>query len=305
MPMPTPVLFLAVLLVALSACSRLTLQDGPPESGATAMITDGAPKSPIDLSKIAEPVPREEPRSRYGNPQTYSVNGRQYRTLGSAKGYRERGLASWYGTKFHGQRTSSGEIYDMHQFTAAHKTLPLPTYVQVTNLANNRSITVKVNDRGPFHDERIIDLSYVAAMKLGLIETGTATVEVKTIETTPRSAMPLPATPLPISASATPLPATPATEHQQPTLLPKTRQGDKFFQIGAFAVPANAQALIARLLRAGIPNSRIVPPRDNGDNFHRVIIGPIASSEKIPALNKQLEMLGIQDVKIYREPIPR
>lgn len=131
-----------------------------------------------DLSLIKDLVPKYEPKSRYGNPEKYTVLNKTYRVLDSSNGYKESGYASWYGTKFHGFRTSSGEIYDMYAMTAAHKTLPLPTYAKVTNLYNNRSVIVKINDRGPFHGGRIVDLSYAAANKLGILANGVGKVEV-------------------------------------------------------------------------------------------------------------------------------
>lgn len=143
---------------------------------------DGAPSGPIPrwFKKI---IPKHEPLSRYGNPGTYRVDGRTYEVMTSASGYRTRGLASWYGTKFHSRRTSSGEDYDMYALTAAHKTLPLPTYVRVKNLSNGRQAIVKVNDRGPFHEGRVIDLSYAAAVKLGVFPKGTAPVEIEALTT--------------------------------------------------------------------------------------------------------------------------
>lgn len=128
------------------------------------------------------PMPGEEPRSKYGNPPSYEVNGETYHVLPTARGYQERGRASWYGEDFHGKRTSSGEPYNMHAMTAAHKTLPLPTYVRVTNVENGREIIVRVNDRGPFVEDRIIDLSFAAATELGVIRRGTAEVEVTAID---------------------------------------------------------------------------------------------------------------------------
>ena len=127
-------------------------------------------------------MPRAEPRARYGNHSRYQVFGKTYTVMPSSKGYREKGTASWYGSKFHGRRTSSGEPYDMHLATAAHKSLPLPTYAEVTNLDNGRKVVVKVNDRGPFKDDRIIDMSYGAALRLDMIKTGTARVEVRAID---------------------------------------------------------------------------------------------------------------------------
>ena len=144
-------------------------------------MRDSAPQHALDISGIPEPVPRDEPTSTYGNRSPYTVLGKSYRVLDSAEGYVERGMASWYGQKFHGRQTSSRELYDMCSFSAAHKTLPLPSYVRVTNLDNGRSVVVRVNDRGPFHEGRIIDLSYAAAVKLGVDRTGTARVEVQAL----------------------------------------------------------------------------------------------------------------------------
>lgn len=160
---------LAMMAVLLSSCAMFRHKDGPPNYY-------------VDVSKIPNAVPKVEPRSKYGNLATYKVFGRRYYTLKSSKGYEAVGTASWYGTQFHTLRTSSGERYNMLGMTAAHKTLPLPTYVEVTNLRNKRTVIVKVNDRGPFSANRLIDLSYVAAKKLGMIGHGTATVRVKAID---------------------------------------------------------------------------------------------------------------------------
>lgn len=144
------------------------------------LMLDGPPQFEPEKQYLPT-YPKLEPVSRYGNRATYDVDGKQYHVMASSKGYRAKGLASWYGTKFHKQKTSSGEVYDLHAMTAAHKTLPLPTYVKVTNLENNRELLVKVNDRGPFHSDRIIDLSYAAAKKLGILAKGTGLVEIEAI----------------------------------------------------------------------------------------------------------------------------
>lgn len=142
---------------------------------------DAAPSKNKKVN-FKEPVPVSEPLSRYGNPTEYDVDGHRYEVMKSSTGYKARGTASWYGTKFHKQRTSSGEPYDMYVMTAAHKTLPLPTYIKVKNLNNGREAVVKVNDRGPFHSSRVIDLSYAAAVKLGVYPKGTALVEIETLK---------------------------------------------------------------------------------------------------------------------------
>lgn len=156
-------------VMLLNGCSTVSRKDGPPPY-------------PVDETKIPNAVPKKEALSKYGNYDTYHVFGKAYHTLKTAKNYEEQGTASWYGTKFHSVRTSSGERYNMLAMTAAHKTLPLPTYVQVTNLKNGKKVIVKVNDRGPFEGNRLIDLSYVAAKKLGMIGHGTALVDVKALD---------------------------------------------------------------------------------------------------------------------------
>src|SRR5690606_12775271 len=142
---------------------------------------DGTPARPPDVTRIPDAVPRYEPRSQRGNPPFYEVFGRRYYVMNEAAGYRERGVASWYGTKFHGRMTSSGEPYDMYAMTAAHKTLPLPSYVRVTHRGNGGSIVLRVNDRGPCVGDRIIDLSYAAAVRLGMHKDGTAIVDVEAL----------------------------------------------------------------------------------------------------------------------------
>jgi rare lipoprotein A len=160
------------------------LQQAPPQAvtrhQAIVSGKDGPPPGPLP-SIFKKVVPVAAPLSRYGNPGAYHVNGHTYEVMTSASGYRTRGLASWYGTKFHKKRTSSGEDYDMYALTAAHKTLPIPCYVRVKNLDNGREALVKVNDRGPFHEGRVIDLSYAAAAQLNLFPKGTASVEIEAL----------------------------------------------------------------------------------------------------------------------------
>ena len=167
---------LAVLLVVLSGCGFFGGLSKPGGS------RDSAPNVTLDKRKIIDATPKVEPRSRGGNFTPYTVLGKTYRVMKSSKGYKEKGGASWYGTKFHGRLTSNGERYNMYAMTAAHKSLPIPTYVKVKNLENGREIIVRVNDRGPFHEGRIIDLSYAAATKIGMLKKGTARVEVEAID---------------------------------------------------------------------------------------------------------------------------
>lgn len=169
------------VLLMLCACSNQAISEQSKAHLAVMQTKpDGAPAGPPP-KKFKNVKPVYEPFSRYGNPGSYAVKGHTYEVLQTASGYKTRGLASWYGTRFHSQRTSSGEEYDMYAMTAAHKTLPLPTYVRVKNLSNGRETVVKVNDRGPFHADRVIDLSYAAATKLGLLPHGTAYVEIEAL----------------------------------------------------------------------------------------------------------------------------
>lgn len=184
-----PVMILAVAALVVAACG------GTPEDsrGPLGWDRDGHPhpaRVPVGLALIPDAVPTTEPPSRYGNPAQYEVFGRTYRTRASSEGYDERGLASWYGTRFHGRRTASGEIYDMFKMTAAHRYLPLPTYVEVTNLDNGKRVIVRVNDRGPFVDDRIIDLSYAAAHRLDMVDQGVARVHVRAVQPTGHKAGP-------------------------------------------------------------------------------------------------------------------
>ncbi len=163
-------------LFALLLISCAGEQKKEPEPG------DGPSTVDLKASDVTDAVPRVEPLARYGNHSPYEVFGKKYTVMQSNKGYHEQGVASWYGSKFHGRRTSSGEPYDMHLATAAHKSLPLPTYAEVTNLDNGRKVIVKINDRGPFKDGRLIDMSYGAALRLDMIATGTARVDVRVID---------------------------------------------------------------------------------------------------------------------------
>ena len=174
-------LSLVLMALVLSACATVMRESGPGPARPPGEMIDGPPDGQLDVSRILPVDPRPEPRSPYGNHSPYTVLGQTYHVQPSAGGYEERGLASWYGTKFHGRLTSSGEPYDMYQLTAAHRTLPLPTFAEIRHLENGRSIIVRINDRGPFHPDRIVDLSWAAAVRLGIEQAGTGPVEVRAI----------------------------------------------------------------------------------------------------------------------------
>lgn len=243
-----------LVFMALAGCGGLDMQDGAPdyESGRT---------------NVPDAVPRHEPRSKSGNPKSYVVFGKRYHTLDSAQGFVERGIASWYGKKFHGRRTSSGETYDMYAMTAAHKRLPLPSYVRVTNLANKRSVVVRVNDRGPFHDGRVIDLSYTAATKLGVVKNGTAPVEVRVLT---------PGQPAPVARG----------------------DGTIFVQAGAFSEAYNAARLRDELTTELTSPVRVVAAQINGRALHRVRIGPLDSVDGVDRLLAELSRLGVDGARV-------
>jgi rare lipoprotein A len=247
---------------------------------------DAAPPEPLDVSNIPNAVPRPEPLSRYGNPTSYVVNGKRYYTMPSSKSYKERGLASWYGTKFQGKRTSSGEPYNFYAMTAAHRSLPLPTYVEVENLQNGRSVIVKVNDRGPFHQNRIIDLSYTAAVKLGILGYGTGLVEVRAIDTSE----PEPAhTPGFGQEPEAPRPV--AQEKPRPVAQEKPRL---YLQVGAYHERRYAEQLHADLEAHKLGEVRIVELTGE-PTFYKVHVGPLQDTAEANRINRKLKTLGIND----------
>jgi rare lipoprotein A len=272
-----PLLLGLACATLLAACStRPSLPPGFPDS------SDRAPARRLDPNAIANAMPRAEPVSRRGNPASYVVLGQRYQTLPSSRGYVERGIASWYGTKFHGRATSSGEPYDMYAMTAAHKSLPLPTYVQVTNLRNGRTAIVKVNDRGPFHDNRLIDLSYAAATKLGILGEGTGLVEVRALD---------PGAP-PGQAPATPAPVSPLIQASLPAA------PGLFIQVGAFSNRHNADQLSRRLAGSLGEQVRIQQIDNRGQPLFRVQIGPLGGVEQVDRLSLNLAPLGIVETQV-------
>jgi rare lipoprotein A len=250
---PTPFLapfFAGVALLAGCSSAPVVTED-----------KDGFPEAhvvPPNLEMIADATPKPEPRSKYGNPANYEVFGQRYFVLGSAAGYKERGGASWYGTKFNGRRTSSGEPYDMFAMTAAHKTLPLPTYVRVTRLSSGKSVVVKVNDRGPFHQGRIIDLSYAAALRLDLLKDGSAEVEVEAIDP---------------GALAPPAVA---------------RASAPFLEVATTDDPVYAIALREQLAGLGLAAVEIRTVERGNDVLHRVIAGPCRDAATLAEAQRRL-----------------
>ena len=244
------VVLLVVLLVG--GCAREKKTDVEP--------ADGPSSQKITAADVHDAVPQNEPRARYGNHSPYTVLGKTYTVLPSSEGYHERGIASWYGSKFHGRRTSSGELYDMHLATAAHKSLPLPTYAEVTNLDNGRRMIVKINDRGPFHEDRIIDLSYAAAIKLGVDQTGTARIDVRAID---------------------------VKRNKRSSV--RVADGT-FLQVGAFSKRKTADELAGEMVAAQLKPVSVQKSR----GLYKVWIGPYASEAEIACSTRRVVELGYE-----------
>lgn len=284
----------ATLLLA--GCVAPPVYRAPP--GRPESVPTPLPAAPPDIAAIPDAVPRIEPRSLLGNPPFYEVAGRRYVVLPSAAGYVERGIASWYGPQFHGLRTATGEPYDMFAMTAAHKTLPLPCYARVTNLANGRSVVVRINDRGPFVGDRIIDLSYTAAAKLGMIRTGTAFVQVETLSPAPSPAVPLPVSTPTVAAAALGPSRVPPLDSSQIAALPPSSVF--FIQVGAFAAADHAQHVAERLRAAGLPKVFTLAP-DAHHRLLRVRIGPVATVQQFDALIARLAGLGFAGARLAQD----
>lgn len=333
---------LALPLCVLIAAGMAACFSAPPRGETPSATPVPSPSPPTERppppDSVPDVVPRYEPRARNGNPPFYDVMGKRYFVLSSGVGYVERGVASWYGPGFHKVRTSIGEPYDMYAMTAAHKTLPLPAYVRVTNLQNGLSIVVRVNDRGPFVGNRIIDLSYTAASKIGMLRNGTAMVEVRSLEpvsantpllaqgTAPTAvpnaapaapnAAPLTTTPLtttPLTAAAETPPTAPAAapvDSSPPESAPNGAAGVAgavstvpvpralFIQAGAFSDPRNAERLMEKLRGGGYGKVFL---RDNeiaGRKMYRVRIGPVPSVAEFDRIVAALERVGVSDAHL-------
>lgn len=297
-----PGLLLAVVLGGLAGCSSR------PKG-------DGRPPGKVDFDSIPDAVPRAEPKSRYGNPPSYEVFGQRYYPLDTSRGYVARGTASWYGTQFHGKRASIGEPYDMYAMTAAHKTLPLPSYARVTNLENGRSIVVRVNDRGPFVEDRLIDLSFVAAGKLRILGPGTGAVEVRALSpgeselaspTMQLAAAPVAAVPGAREPSAerpteaAPVPAEPPA-HAEASRSRGEKAPHLYVQAGAFGQRDNAERLRAQLSGAIPHQVRIHPNEAANPTLYRVQVGPLADRQLAETVSQRLAGLGVDRPRVILE----
>ncbi|MEM1403665.1 MAG: septal ring lytic transglycosylase RlpA family protein [Pseudomonadota bacterium] len=252
MPIRLGVLLLPLLLVACSGSEPKVAWEG-----------DGAPSVSLSPEDVADAVPRPDPILRAGNTSPYQVNGVEYHVLPTPAGYDVEGIASWYGTKFHGNRTANGEVFDLYLPTAAHRSLPIPTYARVTNLENGLQVMVRINDRGPFHHERLIDLSYAAAVKLGFSQQGTARVRVQTLSLA-------------------------GVDDRR-----SEADGEyRYLQLGAFASMSAATSLrdsVATLVAAPV---NVSPVDVGGQRLNRVRVGPVADGKELRRLQQLLVTRG-------------
>ncbi|WP_415902102.1 septal ring lytic transglycosylase RlpA family protein [Neptuniibacter sp. QD29_5] len=270
---------LVLLALALVGCSSTSTTTN---SGRYSMRHDKAPDRPVDVSHVKDAVPKVEPKSRGGNKSPYTVFGKQYWVMNSSLGYNETGTASWYGKKFHGHKTSNGEIYDMYKMSAAHKSLPIPTYLKVTNLANNRQVIVRVNDRGPFHGNRIIDLSYAAASKLDILKHGTGNVRLEAID--PRA----------WQKSGAVVAAAPE---------PTANIAGRYLQVGAYSNRDSAEYVESQL-RPLLPELAVLirPTTTNDRTLYRVQIGPLKSDTSLMDLTQKVEQMGHKNPRLVDFP---
>ncbi|WP_191600324.1 septal ring lytic transglycosylase RlpA family protein [Marinomonas algicola] len=289
------IILIGVVALLLSACtstehinqsSSKTVVDYDKASGGGrySILQDHAPTGDINVDHLPDLVPVWEPKSRGGNKSSYKVWGKTYRVMNSAKGYTAIGTASWYGNKFHGHKTSNGETYDMYGFSAAHKNLPLPTYLKVTNLDNSRSVIVRVNDRGPFHGDRLIDLSYAAAARLDYHKKGLARVKVEAITPEKGETYSLPTT------IVNPPLVVPATKSSS-TSAALSKGSFTHLQLGAYSKLASANRLKTKLIQKFDTQIKISVKKQS-DNLYKVFVGPYTSLNDLDLWSAKIEAAG-------------
>lgn len=275
-----------LMVLLLAACSSPGVKD----------VGDGPPSRDIDVSQVPDAMPRVEPITAAGNKSPYQVFGRTYRVKPTSAGYSETGLASWYGTKFHGRKTSNGEIYDMYAMTAAHKSLPIPAYVRVTNLENGKQVIVRVNDRGPFHGDRIIDLSYAAAKRLGFHDQGVAEVEVVAIDpaTYQRNSV---QTPSMVGRDSEPVEIDEDRRPPAPYRLP----ANTYLQAGAFSSKQAAEDKAERLASVIDHPLEVREERRRQGTLFKVLIGPVTDNSQLLDLRSLLHQSeNIRSFVVYQ-----
>jgi rare lipoprotein A len=271
-----------LLMLLLAGCGSSSKKAGK-KTGGGYYLDDGPPEATFDLAKVEDAVPRAEVPSATGN-KPYVVFGKHYVPLKKNNGFKQKGTASWYGKKFHGKRTSSGEMYDMYKMTAAHTVLPIPSYARVTNLKNGQSVIVRVNDRGPFKHNRVMDLSYAAALKLDVVNTGTALVEIVAIEES-----------IPATAEQS---YNPSANTARQTAPGETRL---FIQMGAYSNQDAALGLRKRLIASGYADTKVSHFNRGQIDMYRVRIGPLNNSGDADFILADLHHAGYPDAHFIVE----
>lgn len=295
-PIPAAQIIALATLLVLAGCSSTPKRDTLETASSAASgsvskrgggyyLDDGpGDNPPSNLAALPDATPRHEPL-RKANMRPYVALGKSYTPMTTLESYKERGIASWYGRRYHGQKTASGEIYDMYAMTAAHPILPLPSYVRVTNIKNGKFVVVRVNDRGPFHSDRLIDLSYTAAYKLGVLGGGSAQVEVESI--------------LPGREPATQIAATPPAAANVSATVADNASGI-YLQLGAFSVYDNADNFLTRM-RAELSAVADTLGISAKDGLFRVHAGPYADQTLAQqAADKIAQSLAIKPVLLVR-----
>lgn len=279
----------ALFALALVGCSSTPTYDRETAGGRYKVRKDFAPDNPPDVSNVADAVPVDIPYSRGGNRSTYEVWGKSYNVLPSHIGYRAEGIASWYGLKFHGHKTSNGEIYDIYKMSAAHKSLPIPSFAKVTNLDNGKSVVVRVNDRGPFHENRLIDLSYSAAARLQILKQGTGRVRVEAID----------ARNLAVNTKTEESMPQPQSKHFEK---PNPEVSGSYLQVGSFSNESSALSVQSRLSAIDGVQAVIKRVRQDDSEFHRVLVGPLADTLSIDSMMQNLESMGYSAPLLINSP---
>ena len=287
---PIRCLLLSSLAAALVACSSAPQTGGStasaPATSSPRPLHDGPPSYMQDVSQIPDAVLTPHTGAYKASP--YTVLGQRYHPMQDGRNYREEGTASWYGTKFHGQNTANGELYDLYGMTAAHKTLPLPSYVEVTNLENGRKIIVRVNDRGPFYSDRIIDLSFAAAKKLGYADQGTARVLVQGIDPVAWQQQNNPSYLVTREAVS----AAPVAAALPPEPVENVQTG-LYLQVGAFSSNQAAEALRQRVQGVVGSNVWVSPVQVDTRTLHRVRVGPLSSQDEARRMIETLRVANL------------
>jgi rare lipoprotein A len=281
-----------------SSSSPLSLPSGSSSGRYQGKDKDWGPDKEIDMSHIPDAVPRYETRTIAGNKNPYTVLGQTYTLMTDERAYTERGIASWYGFKFNGERTSNGELYDMFAMTGAHKTLPIPSYVRVTNVDNRKSVIVRINDRGPFHPGRIIDLSYAAAQRLGITQMGTGNVEVEIIVPDGDPRPPLKKRKAGLASKEAGIVPKADISATAATAVPQSQLPEgTYLQIAAFSQEAAAQKFSGNI-KSSLSYPIIISAAAVPNRLYRVRVGPFKDAQSMQAAREQLQKIDISEVHV-------